>query len=611
MRKFFITVLLCLFMIPMISLADEVNENIVFHYTDYYILTTNALLHNENDGEDYMYANYVYFKTNEELNESTNSEIAKLKEWLQKRNVTFDDTKLEKTNNDSNYLEGTVTSGEDVLITLNPEYEDDYEKLIYGSVENGTVDAYVIRYHMTSLSYEDDASFETVDYIEISNVNTNLEVGKKPEFTGEVQTEGFKLLNESWIAAGEYYVSVSKDINYDEKDASSDYIINNNKYGYSFNVQTDLLLSQNLKVKVNDVLYENVSVNEREVNNVKSYELCIEDIKNEVYDENYEIKEVVIESVDTMLYDGELPQFTAKTGSDNYTIMYEAWLEDTSNDRIFNYLPSNEKLTSELGRVGSSYYEFNILDKVTKDREYTYSIRLKPLNGYSFSKDLKILVNGEEIECEISDEIEGDVLVHQTALFADNLLKIKATTRPVFISKDEELKLSETKNLVYKVDKDYSLFTRVLIDGNEIPKENYDSYSGSTVVELSNAYLKSLTKTEHTLSILFSDGTSADTKFTIVDDSHNVDNPTQTDQEPTNQEQTNQEPTNKEQTNQDTVVQEQESTKPTNTSSQKTNTENPLTNDNIMVYVNLLIMSLIGFVLIFIYAYKFACVRKD
>lgn len=70
-------------------------------------------------------------------------------------------------------------------------------------------------------------------------------------------------------------------------------------------------------------------------------------------------------------------------------------------------------------------------------------------------------------------------------------------------------------DLAFTSDADNENFESVKVDGNVVGATNYERTSGSTVITLKAAYLKTLTVGEHTLEIVSNTGTAA-TKFTIA-----------------------------------------------------------------------------------------------
>ncbi|MCR5529842.1 MAG: InlB B-repeat-containing protein [Saccharofermentans sp.] len=59
-------------------------------------------------------------------------------------------------------------------------------------------------------------------------------------------------------------------------------------------------------------------------------------------------------------------------------------------------------------------------------------------------------------------------------------------------------------------------FTGVKVDNNTLGDNNYDAVSGSVIVTLTPAYLATLAYGQHTLEIMFDDGSSVTTTFTIA-----------------------------------------------------------------------------------------------
>ena len=74
--------------------------------------------------------------------------------------------------------------------------------------------------------------------------------------------------------------------------------------------------------------------------------------------------------------------------------------------------------------------------------------------------------------------------------------------------------MEDADSAKFRSDADYSKFLYVEVDGKKLDKNDYDSYSGSTVIVLKASFIKKLALGVHTLKIVSSDG-SATTKFTI------------------------------------------------------------------------------------------------
>ena len=77
--------------------------------------------------------------------------------------------------------------------------------------------------------------------------------------------------------------------------------------------------------------------------------------------------------------------------------------------------------------------------------------------------------------------------------------------------------IGESDSLLFEVDANYSLFEnggKVYIDENEI--NTYTSEAGSTIVKLNKAYLNSLNVGNHTIKIVFNNNRKAQTTFKVV-----------------------------------------------------------------------------------------------
>ena len=150
--------------------------------------------------------------------------------------------------------------------------------------------------------------------------------------------------------------------------------------------------------------------------------------------------------------------------------------------------------------------------------------------------------------------------------------------------------IDESKNATFKVNAEYSLFEnggKIYIDNNLLDNDNYTSKSGSTIITLKDAYLKTLSVGEHTLKVAFSDNGEAITKFTIKEKQQN-----------TNTENTKNE-------------ENQENNNLANNDVKKDNTiVNPKTGDNVIVYLVMFSIAVIVIVTLVIVNTKRKKLRK-
>ena len=140
--------------------------------------------------------------------------------------------------------------------------------------------------------------------------------------------------------------------------------------------------------------------------------------------------------------------------------------------------------------------------------------------------------------------------------------------------------ITEDTEARFRIDADYSLFNnKVYVDNVLVDSSNYTSKSGSTIIVLNKDYVDTLAVGEHTLKVAFADGGEAETTFTIEKKAENNNN-----NENNNENNTPSKPEDKEE--------------------MKDNGSNPKTGDNIMLYVAIASMSIIGLVATTIVAKK-------
>lgn len=71
-------------------------------------------------------------------------------------------------------------------------------------------------------------------------------------------------------------------------------------------------------------------------------------------------------------------------------------------------------------------------------------------------------------------------------------------------------------NLAFTVDGDFSLFSYIQVDGTTVDSANYSVTQGSTMIALNAGYLNTLADGTHELTVFYTDGKSARTRFSIV-----------------------------------------------------------------------------------------------
>lgn len=186
-------------------------------------------------------------------------------------------------------------------------------------------------------------------------------------------------------------------------------------------------------------------------------------------------------------------------------------------------------------------------------------------------KLVKVLVN------DVEKALDGNTLKLKNIT---SNMKIKVVVEKieykVIEGAEQTYTITEDTEARFRIDADYSLFNnKVYVDNVLVDSSNYTSKSGSTIIVLNKDYVDTLAVGEHRLKVAFADGGEAETTFTIAKKAENNNN---------NENNTPSKPEDKEE--------------------MKDNGSNPKTGDNIMLYVAIASMSIIGLVATTIVAKK-------
>ena len=186
-------------------------------------------------------------------------------------------------------------------------------------------------------------------------------------------------------------------------------------------------------------------------------------------------------------------------------------------------------------------------------------------------KLVKVLVN------DVEKALDGNTLKLKNIT---SNMKIKVVVEKieykVIEGAEQTYTIKEDTEARFRIDADYNLFNnKVYVDNVLVDSSNYTSKSGSTIITLKKEFVDTLSVGEHTLKVVFNDGGEAETTFTIEKKAENNNN---------NENNTPSKPEDKEE--------------------MKDNGSNPKTGDNIMLYVAIASMSIIGLVATTIVAKK-------
>jgi len=126
-----------------------------------------------------------------------------------------------------------------------------------------------------------------------------------------------------------------------------------------------------------------------------TYDLIVQAIDGGSQDEAT-INNVCIENVKFDYRSGEAPQATAEVynaDADKYEIAYECWQEFENNEPVAAWYSDN-----------GSHGSLPTITEFESGKRYVYSLMLKPKDGYSFSNETAVTVNGESVKSSLSGE---------------------------------------------------------------------------------------------------------------------------------------------------------------------------------------------------------------
>lgn len=298
-----------------------------------------------------------------------------------------------------------------------------------------------------------------------------------------------------WYSDDSQYTSSMKKITRFEAGKSYMYSIRlKAKDGYAF--------ADNCPVTINNIPVDAVNV----INTKDS--LFITAIKT-IIPKNSEISLVEINDATVSFKNGDTPVFTGRIPETaNYSFGYEWWEIDD-------------------GRTGASSDSFwdknyeNHINSFENGNTYRYGIYLKANEGYCFTSDTKLKINGvlysyrrSENDSELTHPDDMSSMRAYTDLTLT--LKTPATTPDYKILEGADGAWTQNTDgtLVFRANGELSVFTGITVDGSTVSADNYTTASGSTIITLKSDYLSTLSVGWHTLEVIYTDG-SCSTKFEI------------------------------------------------------------------------------------------------
>lgn len=199
---------------------------------------------------------------------------------------------------------------------------------------------------------------------------------------------------------------------------------------------------------------------------------------------------------------GDKPVFTGKT-PDNAPYIYQCeWWE------------------TDKGKEGKHSTDFfdggfeRLITNFERGKTYNYGIYLKAAEGYCFTTDTKLKINGKYYDYDTNDY--DPLLQYDNGGFATMWVHTDLTMTPTAAGETPNYKIIEGANgawtqnsdgtLVFRANGDFGKFTGVKVDDTLIDAKNYTAVSGSTVITLKADYLKTLSVGTHKLTVVYTDG---------------------------------------------------------------------------------------------------------
>ena len=108
------------------------------------------------------------------------------------------------------------------------------------------------------------------------------------------------------------------------------------------------------------------------------------------------ITSAAVQNVKFNYQPGDAPQATAEVynaDADKYEIAYECWQEFENNEPVAAWYSDN-----------GSHGSLPTITEFESGKRYVYSLMLKPKDGYSFSNETAVTVNGESVKSSLSGE---------------------------------------------------------------------------------------------------------------------------------------------------------------------------------------------------------------
>lgn len=133
-----------------------------------------------------------------------------------------------------------------------------------------------------------------------------------------------------------------------------------------------------------------------DVHEYQKYEYTYDLTVQENSQQTNTITSATVQNVNFNIQPGDAPQATAEVpnfDTDKYEIAYECWQEFENNEPVAAWYSDN-----------GSHGSLPTITEFESGKKYVYFVMLKQKNGYSFSSETAVTVNGESVKSSLSGE---------------------------------------------------------------------------------------------------------------------------------------------------------------------------------------------------------------
>ena len=359
----------------------------------------------------------------------------------------------------------------------------------------------------------DGSSQDSIGDVDIEGVTFNYEPGDAPKATAykcDPWEEQYDIEYEYWEEMETNADGESVPVKFWYSDESKNNALAQDKKITTFEEGKTYMYSISLKAREGNtfatnskVMVNGTNVNGANVSNTGTglFVVAVRTIKPETLQwENISVVEINNAAISFNV--GDKPVFTGKTPENvPYIYQTEFWSTDGGEKYYYSADFWNDNNPDDL------FTEFE------SGKTYTYGIYFKAAEGYCFTTDTKLKINGKYYDYDTSDY--DPMLQYPNGGYATMWVDTNLTITPTAAG-DSDYKIIEGANgtwtqnsdgtLTFRANGDFSKFTGVKVDGTLIDAKNYTAVSGSTVITLKADYLKTLSGGTHKITVVYTDG---------------------------------------------------------------------------------------------------------